>query len=187
MKLRHAILGLLADEPRSGYDISRAFAGSVVHFWYADQSQVYRTISRLEADGAISTRVIPQSGRPDRRVHSLTDAGRAELDAWLTSPLEPRQNKDTLLARVFFAASLGHEGVLALLDEVEQMIRADQEELEAVEQTLLTEIDGAGERLDTVLKMATLRYGLDGAREELRWIERTRQAVRDDAARAVAT
>ena len=49
MKLRHAILGLLAGEPLSGYDISRAFASSVVYFWHADQSQVYRTIDRLEA------------------------------------------------------------------------------------------------------------------------------------------
>ena len=59
MKLRHAILGLLSHHPQSGYDLSRAFSSSVVHFWYADQSQVYRTLDRLEADGAISTRVIP--------------------------------------------------------------------------------------------------------------------------------
>lgn len=170
MKLRHAILGLLADEPRSGYDISRAFASSVVHFWHADQSQ----IDRLEADGTISTRVIAQSGRPDRRVHSLTDVGRAELDAWLASPLEPRRAKDTLLARIFFAAPLGHERVLALLDEAERAIRADQEALEALE----VDVDN----LDTALKAATLQYGILGARMELEWVERTRRAVKDDAA-----
>ena len=74
MRLRHAILGLLSHQPQSGYDLSRAFNSSVVYFWYADQSQIYRTLDRLEADGAISTQVIPQSGRPDRRVHSLTES-----------------------------------------------------------------------------------------------------------------
>ncbi len=176
MKLRHVILGLLADEPRSGYDIGRAFASSVVHFWHADQSQVYRTIDRLESDGAISTRVIAQTGRPDRRVHSLTDAGRAELEAWLASPLEPRGPKDALLARIFLAAPLGHRRVLALLDEAERAIRADREALEGIE----IEADN----LDTTLKRAILRYGLDGDRYELEWVERTRQAVRADAARA---
>lgn len=176
MKLRHAILGLLAGEPLSGYDISRAFASSVVYFWHADQSQVYRTIDRLEADGAISTRVIAQSGRPDRRVHSLTDSGRAELVAWLAGPLEPRRPKDAMLARVFLAAPLGHAKVLALLDEVERMIRADQESLGAIE---IEE-----NNLDTTLKAAILRYGVAGDQYELDWVEQTRRAVRADAARA---
>ena len=48
MRLRHAILGLLFYAPQSGYDLSRAFASSVVHFWHADQSQIYRTLDRLE-------------------------------------------------------------------------------------------------------------------------------------------
>ena len=107
MRLRHAILGLLSHQPQSGYDLNRAFTSSVVYFWYADQSQIYRTLDRLEADGAISTRVIPQSGRPDRRVHSLTESGRAELDAWLMSPLEPITTKDPLLARLFLRGSTG--------------------------------------------------------------------------------
>ena len=125
MRLRHAILGLLSHRPQSGYDLNRAFSSSIVYFWYADQSQIYRTLDRLETDGAISTRVIPQSGRPYRRVHSLTESGRAELDAWLASPLEPARVKDPLLARVFFAARLGHERVDELLAEAEEKFRRD--------------------------------------------------------------
>ena len=176
MKLRHAILGLLSHGPQSGYDLSRAFAGSVVNFWHADQSQVYRTLDRLEADGAISTRVIAQTGRPDRRVHSLTPEGRAELDAWLVSPLEPRLNKDPLLARIFFAARLGHERVDALLEEAERVLRQELETLEAIEFDVVD--------LDTLLKAATLRHGLEGVRFELEWIEQIRRDVADHAAQA---
>ena len=176
MKLRHAILGLLSHGPQSGYDLSRAFAGSVVNFWHADQSQVYRTLDRLEADGAISTRVIAQTGRPDRRVHSLTPEGWAELDAWLASPLEPRLDKDPLLARIFFAARLGHERVDALLEEAERVVRQELEALEAIEFDVVD--------LDTVLKAATLRHGLEGVRFELEWIEQIRRDVADHAAQA---
>ena len=119
-----------------------------------DQSQVYRTLDRLEADGAISTRVIAQTGRPDRRVHSLTPEGWAELDAWLASPLEPRLGKDPLLARIFFAARLGHEKVDALLEEAADAIRQELAALEAIEFDVVD--------LDTVLKAATLRHGLEG-------------------------
>ena len=176
MKLRHAILGLLSHGPQSGYDLSRAFASSVVNFWHADQSQVYRTLDRLEADGAISTRVIAQTGRPDRRVHSLTPEGRAELDAWLASPLEPRLDKDPLLARIFFAARLGHERVDALLEEAERVVRQELEALEAIEFDVVD--------LDTLLMAATLRHGLEGTRFELEWLEKIRRDVADHAAMA---
>lgn len=175
MRLRHAILGLLSHQPQSGYDLNRAFSSSIVYFWYADQSQVYRTLDRLEADGAISTRVIPQSGRPDRRVHSLTDSGRAELDAWLASPLEPSTSKDPLLARVFFAARLGHERVEALLAEAEERFRRELEALEAIDFEVVD--------LDTAMKAAVLRYGIDGTKTQLEWVARTRRAVAADAAR----
>lgn len=174
MRLRHAILGLLSHRPQSGYDLNRAFSSSIVYFWYADQSQIYRTLDRLETDGAISTRVIPQSGRPDRRVHSLTESGRAELDAWLASPLEPAMVKDPLLARVFFAARLGHERVDELLAEAEERFRLEKEALEAID---IDVVD-----LDTALKAAVLRYGIDGAKTQLEWVRQTRRAVAADAA-----
>ena len=173
MRLRHAILGLLSHQPQSGYDLNRAFTSSVVYFWHADQSQIYRTLDRLEADGAISTQVIPQSGRPDRRLHSLTESGRAELDAWLMSPLEPNTVKDPLLARVFFAARLGHERVDALLSEAEERFRRELEELEAID------IDVAD--LDTAMKAAVLRAGIDGTKSQLEWLAQTRRTIAADA------
>ena len=178
MRLRHAILGLLSRQPQSGYDLNRAFNSSIVYFWYADQSQIYRTLDRLEADGAISTRVIPQSGRPDRRVHSLTESGRAELDAWLMSPLEPATVKDPLLARIFFAARLGHEGLDALLSKAEERFRRELEALEAID---FGDVD-VGD-LDTAMKAAVLRYGIDGTKAQLEWLRQTRRAISADAAR----
>lgn len=173
MRLRHAILGLLSHQPQSGYDLNRAFTSSVVYFWHADQSQIYRTLDRLEADGAISTQVIPQSGRPDRRLHSLTESGRAELDAWLMSPLEPNTVKDPLLARVFFAARLGHERVDALLSEAEERFRRELEELEAID---IDVVD-----LDTAMKAAVLRAGIDDTKSQLEWLAQTRRTIAADA------
>ena len=174
MRLRHAILGLLSHQQQSGYDLNRAFTSSIVYFWHADQSQIYRTLDRLEADGAISTQVIPQSGRPDRRLHSLTESGRAELDAWLMSPLEPNTVKDPLLARVFFAARLGHERVDAFLSEAEEKFRRELEELEAID---IDVVD-----LDTAMKAAVLRYGIDGTNTQLEWVAQTRRTIAADAA-----
>lgn len=169
MHLKHAILGLLSIAPQSGYDLGRAFAGSVAHFWHADQSQIYRTLAQLEADGAIETEVIEQTGRPDRRVHSLTPRGRAELDAWLASPLEAQQPKEPFLARLFFAAPLGAEGVGRLLAERERLAAGVLEVLAAI-----PEPEGG---LRAELQAATLRAGIAHAEAELAWIADTRRRV----------
>lgn len=169
MQLRHAILGLLDIAPQSGYDLGRAFARSVAHFWHADQSQVYRTLDRLEVDGAIETKTIPQQGKPDRRVHSLTDVGRAELSEWLRSPIESLQPKEPFLARLFFAAELGIDGVLALLDEREAAVRDELDQLRM--------LPDAGGDLAAVLRMATLDAGIRQGEAELRWLRATREAV----------
>ena len=51
MSLEHAILGFLQYKPMSGYDLKKIFDTSVRHFWPADQSQIYRTLTRLADKG----------------------------------------------------------------------------------------------------------------------------------------
>lgn len=167
MELRHAVLGLLSIRPMSGYDLGRAFAGSVAHFWHADQSQIYRTLDRLAADGAIETERIRQRDRPDRQVHSLTDAGRAALAAWIGSPVEVERPKESFLARVFFAAESGPDELARLLDERERLVVAELERLRAIETP-------DGDRVLAV-RAATRRAGILHAEAELAWLAETRR------------
>lgn len=169
VQLRHAILGLLSIEPQSGYDLGRAFARSVGHFWHADQSQIYRTLDQMDSQGIITTETIVQSGRPDRRVHSLTSIGRDELDAWLRSAQEEERPKEPFLARLFFAGSLGVDGVTRLLAERECVVAATLERLRSI-----SEPEGD---LDAELRAATLRSGITAAEAELAWLADTRRRV----------
>lgn len=169
IRLRFTILGLLAIKPQSGYDLGQAFASSVAHFWHADQSQIYRTIKQLEADGAVTTEVIPQSGRPDRRVHSPTDTGIDELDAWLASPLEEEHPKEPFLARLFFASRLGPVMVEHLLYERESTIRDTLDRLRAI----TPRSDG----WEAELRTATLLFGIRAAEAELAWLADTRHRL----------
>ncbi|MGH3122015.1 MAG: PadR family transcriptional regulator [Streptosporangiaceae bacterium] len=49
----------------------------------ADGCQV---LDRLSRDGLIESQRQPQQVKPDRAIHRLTPAGRAELDRWLSEP-----------------------------------------------------------------------------------------------------
>ena len=76
MAMRHAVLALLADEPAHGYEIKRALEerfGTVIAPLNA--GQVYTTLQRLQRDDLVADDAVAQSGRPDKRVYRLTEAG----------------------------------------------------------------------------------------------------------------
>jgi PadR family transcriptional regulator AphA len=106
VSLRCAILGFLEIEPSTGYLLLQRFQGSVGSFWSATQSQIYRELHALEKAGHVALEVVPQDGKPARKVYSLTAAGRAELTRWLGEPVEPAQLRDPLLLKLVFAAEL---------------------------------------------------------------------------------
>ena len=86
--LNYAILGLLAQEPRHGYDLRNAFETLLGGTWPLNIGQVYTTLSRLERDGFVESQVIPQELLPDRKVYSLTQEGVDELEQWLEEPTQ---------------------------------------------------------------------------------------------------
>jgi DNA-binding PadR family transcriptional regulator len=86
MSIRHAILGLLAEQPLHGYDLKAAYEAEIVPATQLNYGQVYTTLERLTRDGFVAHEVVSQTERPDKKVYALTDAGRKELRQWLASP-----------------------------------------------------------------------------------------------------
>src|SRR5690242_7825213 len=76
------VLGLLSLGPRSGYDINTVVDRSTRFFWAASYGQIYPELKRLEEEGLVEGEDQPNGGR-NRRVYSLTAAGREALHDWL--------------------------------------------------------------------------------------------------------
>lgn len=89
-----AIVQLLVRNPASGYDLKKRFFASVGHGWHAYDTQIYRELKNLESAGLISGRVVKGRSGPERRLFTVTDAGRAALVDWLVSPLDLDKVKD---------------------------------------------------------------------------------------------
>jgi DNA-binding PadR family transcriptional regulator len=109
------ILGLLAMQPRSGYDIKAVVDRSTRFFWAASYGQIYPELRRLEADGLIEGEDAPSGGRR-RHVYSITPAGRDALLEWLLGQTVTIELRDESLLRLFFADSLPSEQALMLLE-----------------------------------------------------------------------
>ena len=67
-----------------------AFDLSIHHFWPADQSRIYRTLGRLIEQGWAKVEVIEQTDRLDRKLYTITQAGRKALLHWLRARLTTR-------------------------------------------------------------------------------------------------
>jgi DNA-binding PadR family transcriptional regulator len=118
MSLEAAILGFLGEQPRSGYDLkTRCFDDAVSDFWTADQAQIYRTLDRLQAARMVSVTRKRQSGKPDRKVYSLTDLGRQALTSWVSTPIPLAAPRDSFLLQLYFGAGISDGEVTGQLRE----------------------------------------------------------------------
>ncbi|MCF8603356.1 PadR family transcriptional regulator [Gordonia sp. HY442] len=86
MALEHAILVSLSERPGTGYEIGQQFVRSIGYFWSATHQQIYRTLKKLHDDGLVSFEAVSQDGRPDKKVYTISDAGREVLSEWVVTP-----------------------------------------------------------------------------------------------------
>jgi len=115
---RYAILGALAIEPMPGYDIKEVLGRTVGHFWSESYGQIYPTLKKLAAGGLITSRVESGTGKPDRHVYTLTEAGWEDLRTWLARPVDSHQpGRSELLLKLFFGR---HAPADSLLDHLRQ-------------------------------------------------------------------
>lgn len=170
MSLDHAILGFLNYKPLSGYDLKSSFDMSVRHFWPADQSQIYRTLSKLTEHGYAEVEVVEQDDRPDRKVYHITDAGREKLHDWLTSDLPHGGERIAALIQIFFAGGLSDEEIVVMLRRLADSKRRQLEGLRGLPKARDVEKDDSYKR-DSYFWGLTLEYGIHMVGTSLTWIE----------------
>jgi DNA-binding PadR family transcriptional regulator len=132
MSLRHAILGLLAKRPASGYDLLGAFNKSLSFVWPAQQSQIYGDLARLADVGWVEA---AEAGARGRKEYSITELGRDELRRWLTRTEPERSPRNEPLLRVFFLWTLPPAQRTAYLETYAKEARAYLETLRLIRDT----------------------------------------------------
>ena len=106
MSLPHVLLGLLAGEPRTGYDLARAIREEIEPVWRSEISQIYPALARLRREGMVVLRVLGPRRGPHRNLYRVTAAGRRELRRWMLEPPPPPRGRDDGLARIAFLDAL---------------------------------------------------------------------------------
>ncbi|GAA3282972.1 PadR family transcriptional regulator [Dactylosporangium vinaceum] len=129
MSLRYALLGLLAEEPASGYDLAGKFERNLRRYaWHAQQSQIYPELNRLAADGLAT---LVEQGPRGRRTYAITDAGRIELRRWILDPNDEPIVRNEHTLKLFLLSTLDSQEARQVLQQQAESSLKEHERLRA--------------------------------------------------------
>jgi DNA-binding PadR family transcriptional regulator len=128
MSLRYALIGLLASEPLSGYDLTRQFSESLANVWSAQHSQIYPELARLVSGGMIEQ---AGEGPRGRKTYRATPAGIEALTEWMRSTTPDYDVRCDAGLRGFFLWTLPPDEAIAHLQQDIEVYRTHLARLEA--------------------------------------------------------
>lgn len=110
MTVRHAILGLLAQKPRHGYETRIAFENLVGggENWEVKPAQIYTTLDRLEEAGLVErSSDLGEGEEPSRRVYRITPLGEEALQEWFAGAVPPGHQRDEFFIKLIIGVASG--------------------------------------------------------------------------------
>jgi DNA-binding PadR family transcriptional regulator len=175
-----AVLGLLMEQPRHGYQIEQVIQERNMRDWTEiGFSSIYAILRRLQRQGYLRAQLQAPEGRgPARKVYRITRSGRA---AWKRATLEalswPSEGGlPFLLGLVGLPAIPAQEAIAALRDYGDRLI--ERRERVAARKS------EAGPNLPLFLE-GIFDYGLALAGAEIRWVETFLKQLEKEAESAV--
>jgi len=179
MSVRQSLLAILDQGPCYGYQLRAEFDRRTGSTWPLNVGQIYNTLERLERDGLV------QRGDTDEQGHvywSITQAGSAEVAAWLSSPVERSAGtRDELAIKLALASTLPGVDVAAAIGVQRGAALTRLEDLR--QETP----DGAGSaRPEELARALVLDSQIVAAEGELLWLERVEQRLSQHPRHALA-
>ncbi|MBC5638286.1 PadR family transcriptional regulator [Ornithinibacillus sp. BX22] len=121
MSVKHSLLALLYEKPRHGYELKTGFEEMVQGMWPLNAGQVYTTLDRLERDSLVET---PGHDKKDRKLYTITTAGKEELWRWLEEPVGRSLFKDEFYFKFLCANQVTYENRQSMIrNQKETMIK----------------------------------------------------------------
>lgn len=174
MALAEAILVCLTDRPMSGYDLAKNFDASIGFFWRASHQQIYRELGKLREKGFVKSQEVSQNGKPNRIVHTLTDAGREALLQWSSKPNRMPSVKDDLFVKFY---ALENIDIDALKDQLTIRMEQHQEKLAKFKRIKERHYDGKTLSLNQQGKLIVLEMGIESEGQTITRIQETMMKI----------
>jgi len=163
-KTRYAILGMLLDEPYTGYEIKSLMGRSTSYFWRESDSTIYPMLKILAKEGKVRSE-ITYVGKKRKEIFSITEAGRTEFKNWLASPTGSETQRNEFLLKFFFVTD--QKEILRLFRERLGKIEITYEKFKKIEERLENLPDFPRKSI----RLRALRYGMAQIALEINWLK----------------
>jgi DNA-binding PadR family transcriptional regulator len=175
--MQHVILGLLLLGPQSLYDLHKQFGQGVSLFYSASFGSIQRALQQLVAQGHVTVSDAPDDRR-GRKLHTITDAGRAAWREWMLSPLTGSDVETTMLAKVFLTGFLPPSDRPEVIARLRTRADAELEGLEGAAAAIDAQTVPAEYADAFAYQRATLDYGIRAHRLAQDWLAELAAASR---------
>lgn len=161
MSVKHALLALLDESPRYGYELRVEFERRTGAAWPLNVGQVYTTLARLERDG-----LVVQDGADDdgHVYYRISPAGVAEVARWFATAVDSSPPpRDEVAIKLALAAGAPNVDAAAVLDQQRSMAVSTLQALTRRKSTALAN----GDELGPLIVVDAL---IAAAESEARWL-----------------
>lgn len=129
MEVKTLCLGVLTLGDASGYEIKKAFEDSPVgDFMEASYGSIYPALTKLTEEGMVTCEAKSQEGRPDKKVYSITKAGKESFLASMSSSPSEDKYRSEFAFMMLFADLMRPAQVTHLIDQ--QILRFRKKQMD---------------------------------------------------------
>lgn len=143
MDVELVVLGFLMSGPKTGYKLKKVSTNGAP-FYAISLNQIYPALRNLEKAGYVEKEIVPQNGRPDKNIFTITDTGREYFDQKLTAPPVPMSYGLPFTERVYFFRFLSREKIIEVFEQEIQSLENQLEEIEKEKAHIHSRVDDLG-------------------------------------------
>lgn len=182
MSYQLLLLGLLAEQPRHGYEIKQHFEeGTFAEYVKVSGGGLYYNLHKLVKDGYVAEQTIEREGSyPERYIYEITEEGKKQLYRLVGETLgdiKGRKFFDPLDAALLFGTVLPKDAVLIRLQRHLDRMKAKLVEVELIYDSLSTI---HGKLVNEPYMLLLLDHSISRLKSDMDWFKKAQQKIKDD-------
>lgn len=173
-KIDMVILGLLAHENLSGYDIKKRIDNGINFFWKGSFGSIYPSLSSMEKEGLVQKiENTENSGGREKICYSITSDGKKALISWLEDSKAVNDLKYETLLKLFFGGVTDTKVSINTINTFENEIRASLDLLRMYQENLSKVM----EEKDHIYYYLTVSFGVETYEGYLKWCKEAKELL----------
>ncbi len=174
-KIDVVILGLLAHEDLTGYDIKKRIDGAISFFWKGSFGSIYPALSDMEKQGLVKRKESDSTSGREKIVYQITTKGKDTLKSWLNEEKVTNDLKYETLLKMYFGGSEDRGVTIRNIEIFEEEIKGNLEVLKIYKENLEKVLD----QKDHIHFYLRVMFGIEAYEAYLRWCNKAKKILKE--------